>query len=136
MKHKNDIKLISCCFECGKRDNLHLHHVIPQSLGGRSMVGLCEKCHGLIHGMDFTHHGNLIRLGLERAKENGVVLGRPKGTTTSEDDILKIHADIVEELNSGNSIRKIARVTGKGGSTVQRVKKILEKNDIQFKVRV
>jgi len=35
--------------------------------------------------------------------------------------LLAKHKDIVKALNAGQSIRNAAKITGKGGSTVQRV---------------
>jgi hypothetical protein len=98
------------------------HHVVPRSKGGTKTIPLCEKCHGIVHGLDMTNHGNLIRSGLVEAKRKGRVLGRsPK----LDDDFLAERADIVEALQSGLSIRVIAGAHGCGISTVQKVKTIL-----------
>lgn len=37
------------CFECGAPAK-HNHHVVPQSLGGKKTVPLCEACHPKAHG--------------------------------------------------------------------------------------
>jgi DNA invertase Pin-like site-specific DNA recombinase len=71
-----------------------------------------------------------INSGLAEARRKGVVLGRPKGTTMSSDSILNRHADIVRLLKQGHSIRHAGKITGKGFSTVQRVKKILDQRDL------
>lgn len=63
-----------------------------------------------------------ILSGLEEAKRKGVKLGRPEGSTLDAADLLKKHADIVRLLKSGQSVRNAAKITGKGASTVQRVK--------------
>ena len=63
-----------------------------------------------------------ILSGLEEAKRKGVKLGRPEGSTIKTADLLKKHADIVRLLKSGQSVRNAAKITGKGASTVQRVK--------------
>jgi DNA invertase Pin-like site-specific DNA recombinase len=62
-----------------------------------------------------------IKSGLAHARKNGVVLGRPKGTTLGEAQFLKKHWDIVRQLKAGQSVRNTARIVGKGVSTVQRV---------------
>jgi hypothetical protein len=174
------------CFECDKTENLHKHHVIPRSLGGERTLLLCPECHGKIHGLDFSNHGNLIKLGIAKTEKK---LGRPCfGEFDGEEEIIKMiralrrkskggkrlslarvaeilnqdgvpsregkpwrpevvrrilmaesqrqkakkellinHSDIVELLKEGKeSIRNIAKITGKGGSTVQRVKKEYE----------
>lgn len=62
-----------------------------------------------------------IKSGLAHAKKNGVKLGRPAGSVDAS-QFLKIHADIVRQLKDGQSVRHTAKITGKGASTVQRVK--------------
>ena len=69
------------CFECDSIDNIHHHHVIPQSKGGIKTIPLCEECHGKVHGIDFTNHGILTKEGLKRAKDKGIKLGSPKNLT-------------------------------------------------------
>lgn len=71
------------CVNCGK-EATQQHHIVPRSLGGNdetNLVWLCDRCHGLVHGITFTNgqlnHKELSKLGLARAKENGVILGRP-----------------------------------------------------------
>ena len=66
-----------------------------------------------------------VRSGIEQARRSGVKLGRPLGST---DDLLKKHQDIVRNLKNGQSVRNTGKITGKGFSTVQRVKKVLEAN--------
>ena len=68
-----------------------------------------------------------INSGLDEARRKGVRLGRPTGTTKRDDTMLTDHADIVRLLAKGYSIRNIADLTGKSGTTVQRVKKLLGK---------
>ena len=114
------------CFECDtKTSNIHWHHVIPCSMGGTKCIPLCEKCHGVIHDTDLKI-SNLIKLGLEKAKERGKILGRPRGTGQTSDELLEKHQDIIQSLKDGLSVRKIGKVTKKGCSTVQRVKKEYE----------
>jgi hypothetical protein len=105
--------------------DIHWHHVIPFSMGGKKCIPLCEKCHSIIHNTNLAN-SNLIKLGLIKARERGVKLGRPIGTKQTSDDILAKHQDIVNYVIAGISVRKIAKLTKKGGSTVQRVKKEYE----------
>jgi DNA invertase Pin-like site-specific DNA recombinase len=60
--------------------------------------------------------------GLAQARQKGVKLGRPRGTTLSRQLFLQKHDDILRQLQAGISVRKAAKLTGKGASTVQRVK--------------
>lgn len=63
-----------------------------------------------------------IMSGLAHARRNGKKLGRPAGSTLSPAKFLKAHADIARQLRDGQSVRNTAKITGKGASTVQRVK--------------
>jgi DNA invertase Pin-like site-specific DNA recombinase len=63
-----------------------------------------------------------INSGLREARRKGVTLGRPKGTTLDREGFLQRHKDISRQLKGGQSIRNAAKITGKGISTVQRVK--------------
>lgn len=66
-----------------------------------------------------------IKSGLEQARTKGRRLGRPKGTGLSTVDFLSKHKDVCKRLKEGHSIRNAAKITGKGVSTVQRVKATL-----------
>ena len=68
-----------------------------------------------------------INSGLAEARRKGVTLGRPTGTTLPREDFLRKHADIVRLVKAGQSVRNAAKISGKGGSTVQRVKAALVK---------
>lgn len=66
-----------------------------------------------------------IKSGLAEAKRKGRKLGRPEGSFYSEEEFSQKHKDIIRQLKQGQSIRNTAKITGKGISTVQRVKKAL-----------
>ena len=63
-----------------------------------------------------------INSGLDKARREGKTLGRPQGTNLNQADFLTNHKDVVKQLRAGQSIRNAAKITGKGISTVQRVK--------------
>jgi DNA invertase Pin-like site-specific DNA recombinase len=63
-----------------------------------------------------------IKSGLAEARRKGVKLGRPEGTATNREAFLQKHRDIWRQLKAGQSVRNTAKITGKGASTVQRVK--------------
>jgi len=69
--------------------------------------------------------GGWVKSGLAEARRKGRKLGRPQGSTASEKEFLSKHSDIVRRLKEGHSVRNTAKITGKGGSTVQRVKALL-----------
>jgi len=66
-----------------------------------------------------------IMSGLDEARRKGVRLGRPEGTTLGRAELMQKHKDVVRQLKAGQSIRNAAKITGKGVSTVQRVKAVL-----------
>jgi DNA invertase Pin-like site-specific DNA recombinase len=63
-----------------------------------------------------------IKSGLEEAKRKGRKLGRRPGAAHTKKEFLAKHSDIVRRLKEGHSVRNTAKITGKGISTVQRVK--------------
>ena len=66
-----------------------------------------------------------IKSGLAEARRKGVTLGRRKGTAETPAAFLAKHKDVVKLLRDGQSIRHAASISGKGVSTVQRVKAAL-----------
>jgi len=65
-----------------------------------------------------------INSGLAEARRKGVTLGRPKGSGITTRAFLGKHRDVAKLLRDGQSIRNVAKITGKGISTVQRVKAV------------
>jgi len=63
-----------------------------------------------------------IKSGLQEARKKGRRLGRPTGSSLASKDFLAKHKNICRALRAGQSIRNTAKITGKGISTVQRVK--------------
>lgn len=63
--------------------------------------------------------------GLNAARRKGQVLGRPKGSTLPPLQLLEKHSDIVRQLSKGKPIRDVAKIVGKGVSTVCKVKKAM-----------
>jgi len=68
-----------------------------------------------------------INSGLAEARRKGKTLGRPVGSTMDGAGLLAKHPDIVRQLRAGKSIRDVAAITGKGTSTVKRIKATLKK---------
>ena len=66
-----------------------------------------------------------IKSGLAEARRKGQKLGRPTGSTVSKKEFLGKHKDVCRRLREGQSIRNTAKITGKGVSTVQRVRAAL-----------
>jgi DNA invertase Pin-like site-specific DNA recombinase len=66
-----------------------------------------------------------INSGLAKARREGKALGRPRGSALTQANFLANHRDVARQLRGGQSIRNTAKITGKGVSTVQRVKKAM-----------
>lgn len=66
-----------------------------------------------------------INSGLAEARRKGVRLGRPVGSKLDRGVFLAKHKEIVRLLKAGQSVRNSAKISGKGPSTVQRVKKLM-----------
>ena len=68
------------CVACESTDNLQHHHLLPRIKGGTdessNLITLCGFCHGIYHNLNFRDHRHLTKLGLQKAKDKGVVLGR------------------------------------------------------------
>jgi DNA invertase Pin-like site-specific DNA recombinase len=76
-----------------------------------------------------------IKSGLAEARRKGRKLGRPKGTKETPAVFLEKHGDIVRQLRRGQSVRNTAKITGKGTSTVQRVKRTMNQRGKTTKPR-
>ena len=64
-----------------------------------------------------------LATGRKRYIENGGRLGRKEGYRKSREKMMEEHKDIIGYLRKGYSIRIVSKLTSKGISTVQRVKK-------------
>ena len=81
----------TCC-NCGGEAEA-AHHIVPLAVGGKDIVSnlasLCNACHGLVHGRDFTNHRALTIAGIERAKKRGVKFGGLRPNTIKENKAAK-----------------------------------------------
>lgn len=78
-------------------------------------ITVCDYHHNILHGImkfQMAHHSNLIKKGIEKARENGTVLGRP----TVVNDDLKSEVLNLRKQNVG--IKTIAKKFGIGVGTV------------------
>jgi DNA-binding NarL/FixJ family response regulator len=107
------------CDTCGKHvEELHIHHVLPRSLGGTdiatNLVNICLICHSAIHGIKLSS-SSLIKLGLEKARAAGARFGAPSVLTQEK------RRHILELSASGLSLRKISAAVGVSVGTVSGV---------------
>ena len=63
-----------------------------------------------------------LQSGREQYKKRGGKLGRPTGTVKSKEKMREEYRDVIAFLKKGYSIRDVAKLTGRGVSTVQRVR--------------
>ena len=121
------MKLEFCCV-CGDTEDLHQHHILPVISSNKKRdtkndetVTLCTKHHLQIHEKTHTggyKHKSLVLQGLQKAKENGVQLGRP--TNLTEERILEI-MDLVKQ---GRGVRETCRMLGIGTNSYYRTVRI------------
>ena len=72
--------IIHKCFECNNTNNIVYHHVVPESLGGKNTIPLCQLCHDKVHHVNKPRNislSNLTKLGLQKRKQQGFKLGNP-----------------------------------------------------------
>ena len=70
------------CMNCGATHDLQYHHIVPVICGGNEIPSnvavLCSDCHSKVHygKGGVINHGDAVKKGQQRAKANGVRLGR------------------------------------------------------------
>jgi len=116
------------CFECGNSEEIHYHHVVPDVLGGSQTIPLCTICHGKVHDRKFVDISFLVKEGLRKKKEQGVILGRRKGTGLTNEDLLNNpkYKDVINHILSNEySMRDMAYMCKVSVNTVLKISKIL-----------
>ena len=98
---------------------MHLEKEDKPSLLASVMIAILSTCAQL------ERDNITFRMNSERKQyvEKGVKLGRPTGSTKSQDKKREEYREVINLLNKGYAIRDVAKLTGKGIGTVQRVKK-------------
>ena len=98
---------------------MHLEKEDKPSLLASVMIAILSTCAQL------ERDNITFRLNSERKLyvEKGGKLGRPTGSTKSQDKKREEYREVINLLNKGYAIRDVAKLTGKGIGTVQRVKK-------------
>jgi DNA invertase Pin-like site-specific DNA recombinase len=67
-----------------------------------------------------------LQSGRKRYIEKGGKLGRKVGSIKTEEQMKAEYREVISLLRKGYSIRDVAKLSGKGVSTVQRVKRLLK----------
>lgn len=64
LRLSGELKKPKICSCCGKKDNLHLHHIIPMSKGGPdnyyNLIYVCDDCHENIHNLYEEYKNNVF----------------------------------------------------------------------------
>jgi transposase-like protein len=133
MKKWTNNKLIpmGICYECGSKNGIHYHHIIPQSLGGNKTIPLCNVCHSKVHDRKFTNFSELVKKGIRDRQNQGLPFGRTKGTVEPKSTILnkkEYHYAITLLKKNKHSIRYIAKVSEISNNTVLKLKHLLVSN--------
>ena len=69
--------------------------------------------------------------GRKRYIEKGGKLGRKVGSIKMEEQMKAEYREVISLLRKGYSVRDVAKLSGKGVSTVQRVKRLLKDQSSQ-----
>lgn len=126
------------CFECGSKENIHNHHVVPKIKGGTKTIPLCQLCHAKVHGDHMLKIQKLAFLGRKKREneliEKGLpinIWGRPSGTKEDLESFMNKpkNKEIIEYLKKGLKIREIVEITRCSNKTVIKVKKELNKKN-------
>jgi hypothetical protein len=116
------------CFECGSNNSIEYHHVVPYIKGGTKTIPLCIECHSKVHSIDFVKARELKKIGIQRARERGVVFGRRAGVKEPIEKWLAKESTqkIIPLLKQGVSYVKISKIVGCSISKVQKVSDYLK----------
>jgi hypothetical protein len=112
-------KLPDECCNCGAKEDLHVHHIVPLALGGTNRISncavICATCHRKVHGLsdESINHGELVLAGKKRTKNagkwsSGLIpfgyrAGRDKGVVEVNDD----EAEVVRLIYKWRFVHKL-----------------------------
>lgn len=110
------------CFDCGAPAT-HEHHVVPVSLGGTKTIPLCERCHGLVHGVNLLHTRRLTKAALAAKRARGERAGAvpygysatPEGRLVLDDAERGVIAVVRELRAAGATLRAVVSELARRG---------------------
>ena len=126
------------CFECGTKEHIQNHHVVPKSKGGKKTIPLCNICHGIVHGRkngiqkDPLKLSKLAKEGQQRARERGVYIGRPYGSKETKDKFFSKHPKVIKLISEGYSQRCISHELNVSPRTIKKVRDIMIERGIEI----
>ena len=115
------------CAVCGTTEDLQQHHIEPVILTGISRkddtsdkeITLCAYHHSIVHGVAKFHRYNhkfLTKEGLKKVRKEGVTLGRPSKTTSTQ------KKEIINKLRDNQSVSSLAREYNVSRATILMIK--------------
>ncbi|AQL52638.1 transposon DNA-invertase [Enterococcus faecalis] len=104
--------------------------VVGNPLFDRFIKDLIVQILAMIAEQERTESKRRLEQGIKIAKMNGVYQGRPELYSPTAKDLQKraVYRNIIEELQKGTAISKIAKKYGINRQTVYRIKKDYESN--------
>ena len=104
--------------------------VVGNPLFDRFIKDLIVQILAMIAEQERTESKRRLEQGIKIAKMNGVYQGRPELYSSTAKDLQKraVYRNIIEELQKGTAISKIAKKYGINRQTVYRIKKDYESN--------
>ena len=118
----------NCLINC--REEINFHHVIPIAIGGTNnfsnIVPLCDNCHNKIHGLMINNsisHSQLIKEGIQKAKDKGIKIGRQSTTINNIPDSFKNEYPLIK--SKIKTITQVARELHLSRTTVYKYIEIL-----------
>jgi hypothetical protein len=118
------------CFDCNSTAHIVYHHVVPQSLGGKNTIPLCQPCHDKVHNIKPRNISisNLTKQGLLNAKQRGVKLGGPNPTISVK--AMNLGASKKKQNFKNKMIPIFTQLKHNGYNTLQSIADYLNNNNI------
>ena len=119
------------CFECNSTTNIVYHHVVPESLGGKNTIPLCQPCHDKVHYINKPRNISLSELtkkGIQRAKQRGVKIGTPNPEKSIK--AMNIASTKTKQNFKNKMIPIINQLKHNGYKTLQSIADYLNNNNI------
>ena len=95
---------IEACWECGKDEEVHYHHVVPRSKGGTRTLPLCLECHGKVHNKKM-HSSELVRASYARRRAQN-----PDASFGASEETLKLARKASSETTTAQAVEFEAKV--------------------------
>ena len=118
------------CFECNSTTNIVYHHVVPESLGGKNTIPLCQQCHDKVHNIKPRNISisELTKKGIQHAKQQGAKLGNPNPTQSVK--VMNIGAAKAKQNFRAKILPIIHNLKNNGLTTLQSIADHLNNNNI------